>query len=444
MGDAAADAAPRLARGGGPRTAPRAAPEGALDVPLVDPSAFVALRHRNFRLLWLGQLVSMSGTSMQSAAILWHVSLLAPPGWKALALGMVGLARLGPILVFGLLSGVVADAVDRRRLMLGGQIVMMLAAATLALVTAGGLATILVILCVAGIGTAAAGATAPARQALIPNLVPREHWPNAIALSSIVAQTASVVGPALAGVTLAMAGPATVYALNAVSFLAVIGALLLMRGIPPIPPAERGAISFRALGEGARFVFGTPLLRSTLLLDGLATFFCSATALLPLFAQDLLQLGPREYGWLYAAPSVGAVLASLAMVRFADRITRRGVVLLWAVAIYGMATVVFGLSRAFWLTFLALAVTGAADTVSAVLRNIVRQLETPDRLRGRMVGISMLFFMGGPQLGEFESGVAAQWLGAGLAVTAGGVASVLTTAWIAWRTPALRAYRRGG
>jgi MFS family permease len=381
---------------------------------------------------------------MQTAALLWHVSLLAPPGWKALALGMVGLARLGPILVFGLLSGVMADAVDRRRLMLAGQIVMMLAAATLALVTAGGLATILVILCVAGMGTAAAGATAPARQALLPNLVPREHVPNAIALSSIVAQTASVVGPALAGLTLALAGPATVYALNAVSFVAVIGALLLMRGVPPIPPAERGAISFRALREGARFVFGAPLLRSTLLLDGLATFFCSATALLPLFAQDLLQLGPREYGWLYAAPSLGAVLSSLAMVRFADRIVRRGVVLLWTVAIYGAATVVFGLSRAFWLTFLALAVTGAADTVSAVLRNIVRQLETPDRLRGRMVGISMLFFMGGPQLGEFESGVAAQWLGARVAVAAGGVASVLTTAWIAWRTPALRAYRRGG
>jgi MFS family permease len=412
-------------------------------VPLVDPATFVALRHRNFRLLWLGQLVSMSGTSMQTAALLWHVSLLAPPGWKALALGMVGLARLAPILVFGLLSGLLADVVERRRLMLWGQIVMMLAAATLALVTAGGLASILVILCVAGVGTAASGATAPARQALIPNLVPREHWPNAIALSSIVSQTASVVGPALAGAALALAGPAAVYALNAVSFLAVIAALLLMRGIPPIPPAERGAVSLRALGEGARFVFGAPLLRSTLLLDGLATFFCSATALLPIFAQDLLQLGAREYGWLYAAPSVGAVVASLAMVRFADRIGRRGVVLLWAVAIYGMATVIFGLSRAFWLTFLALAVSGAADTVSAVLRNIVRQTETPDRLRGRMIGISMVFFMGGPQLGEFESGVAAQWLGAGIAVTAGGVASVLTTAWIAWRTPALRAYRRG-
>jgi MFS family permease len=235
-----------------------------------------------------------------------------------------------------------------------------------------------------------------------------------------------------------------VYALNAVSFLAVIGALLGMRGLPPTEPVKQGAISLRALGEGIRFVFGRPLIRSTLLLDGLATFFSSATALLPLFAQDLLQVGPRGYGWLYAAPSVGAVLASAAMVRLADGITRRGMVLVGAVAVYGAATVVFGLSRTFWLTFLALAVSGAADTVSAVLRNIVRQLETPDRLRGRMVGISMLFFMGGPQLGEFEAGVAAQWFGAGVAVVGGGVASILSTAWVAWRTPALRAYRRGG
>lgn len=408
-----------------------------------DPATVAALRHRNFRLLWLGQLVSMSGSMMQTAAILWHVSLLAPPQWKAMSLGLVGLARLAPILLFGLVSGVMADAVDRRRLMLTAQLVMMAAATGLALATAGGFASIVVVLLLAGIGAAAGAADGPARQALLPSLVPREHLPNAISLNSIVYQTASVLGPALAGIALAMTSVATVYALNAASFLAVIAALLLMRGLPPAPPVDRRAISVGALAEGLRFVFSRPVLRSTLLLDGLATFFCSATALLPLFAQDVLQVGPRGYGWLYAAPSVGAVLASLAMVRFADRITRRGVVLLWAVAVYGAATVVFGLSHAFWVTFLALAVTGAADTVSAVLRNIVRQLETPDRLRGRMVGISMLFFMGGPQLGEFEAGVAAQWLGAGLAVVVGGVASVFTTAWIAWRTPALRGYRRG-
>jgi MFS family permease len=156
----------------------------------------------------------------------------------------------------------------------------------------------------------------------------------------------------------------------------------------------------------------------------------------------VLEVGPRGYGWLFAAPSIGAVLASAVMVRLAGRIRRRGVVLLAAVAIYGLATVAFGLSRSFWLMFLALALTGSADTVSAVLRNIVRQLETPDHLRGRMVGISMLFFMGGPQLGEFEAGLAAQWLGAGLAVVLGGLASLVSTGWIAWRSPALRAYRR--
>jgi MFS family permease len=411
-------------------------------VPSAAASTFVALRHRNFRLLWLGQLVSMSGTMMQTAAILWHISLLAPPGWKALSLGLVGLARLGPILVFGLWSGVVADAVDRRKLMLVGQVVMMLAATTLALVTVAGLAKAWVILLVAGVGAAAGAADGPARQALLPSLVPREHLPNAISLNSIVFQTASVLGPAIAGVLLATTGVATVYALNALSFLATISALLLMRDLPPTHRAGRGAISLRSLGEGLRFVFGTPLLRATLLLDGIATFFCSATALLPLFAQDVIRVGAHGYGWLYAAPSIGAVIASALMIRLAGRIRRRGVVLVWAVAVYGLATVLFGMSRTFWPMFLALAISGSADTVSAVLRNIVRQFETPDHLRGRMVGISMLFFMGGPQLGEFESGVVAQWLGAGVAVVVGGIASLLTTGWIAWRSPALRAYRR--
>jgi MFS family permease len=405
-------------------------------------STFVALGHRNFRLLWLGQLISISGTMMQGAAILWHIALLAPPGWKALSLGLVGLARIGPILVFGLWSGVVADAVDRRRLMLAAQITMMLAATALALVTAAGVASPWNILLIAGFGAAAGAADGPARQSLLPSLVPREHLPNAISLNSIVYQTASVVGPALAGVALASVGVAAVYAINALSFVATISAILLMRGLPPTRPPERGAISVKSLGEGLRFVFGAPLLRATLLLDGIATFFCSATALLPLFAQDVLEVGPRGYGWLFAAPSIGAVLASAVMVRLAGRIRRRGVVLLAAVAIYGLATVAFGLSRSFWLMFLALALTGSADTVSAVLRNIVRQLETPDHLRGRMVGISMLFFMGGPQLGEFEAGLAAQWLGAGLAVVLGGLASLVSTGWIAWRSPALRAYRR--
>ncbi len=404
-------------------------------MPPADASTFVALRHRNFRLLWFGQLVSMSGTMMQAAAVLWHVSLLAPPGWKALALGMVGLARIGPILVFGLWSGVVADAVDRRRLMLAAQSVMMLTAAALALLTAGGLARVWLILLVAGGGAAAGAVDGPARQALLPSLVPREHLPNAIGLNSILFQTASVIGPALAGVALATTGVASVYALNALSFLATIGAVLLMRDIPAAKLAGPGAISLRALGEGIRFVFGSPLLRATLILDGLATFFCSATTLLPLFAQDVVPVGPRGYGWLYAAPSVGAVLASAVMVRLAGQIAHRGVVLLLAVAVYGLATIAFGLSRTFGLMFLALAISGAADTVSAVLRNIVRQLETPDRLRGRMIGISMLFFMGGP---SWESSRRESWpSGWGRAVRSS------SAGWqVSWRRPGSPGARR--
>jgi MFS family permease len=180
-----------------------------------------------------------------------------------------------------------------------------------------------------------------------------------------------------------------------------------------------------------------------MLLDFFATFFSSATALLPIFAQDILGVGARGYGWLYAAPAVGAVVTSVAMVRLVDRIERRGVVLLWAVAAYGLATVIFGLSRHFWLTFLCLAATGAADTVSMVLRNVIRHLATPDRLRGRMTGINMVFFMGGPQLGELEAGLVANWLGAAASVVAGGAGCLAATGWVWLRTPALRQYRRG-
>jgi MFS family permease len=190
-----------------------------------------------------------------------------------------------------------------------------------------------------------------------------------------------------------------------------------------------------------RFVFRSPLIRSTMLLDFFATFFSSATALLPIFAQDILRVGAKGYGWLYAAPAAGALITSAAMVPLADRIERRGPTLIWAVAGYGLATVVFGLSRSFWLTFFCLAMTGATDTVSMVIRNIVRQLETPDRLRGRMTGINMVFFMGGPQLGELEAGTVANWLGATFSVVSGGVGCLVATGWVALSTPALRHYR---
>jgi MFS family permease len=178
-----------------------------------------------------------------------------------------------------------------------------------------------------------------------------------------------------------------------------------------------------------------------MLLDFFATFFSSATALLPIFAQDVLQVGATGYGWLYAAPAIGATLMSIAMVFLTRRIERRGRVLLWAVAVYGAATIGFGFSRSFWITFACLAVTGMADTVSVVFRNIVRQLETPDRLRGRMMGVNMIFFVGGPQLGEVEAGVVASLWSAPISVITGGLGCLLAVAWVARVTPQLRHYR---
>jgi MFS family permease len=411
----------------------------------IPSTTFVALRHRNFRLLWLGQIVSMSGSTMQTAAILWHVSLLVSSENKGLALGLVGLARVVPIVGFSLLSGVVADVYDRRRVMLVTQSLMAALAASLAILTVRGLTAVWPIYLLAALSSAAGAFDGPARQALIPNLVPREHLPNALSLNSIMFQIASTAGPSVGGIVIATSGVAAVYWLNAASFLFVIGALLAMTGVPKReerqghPPAE---MSLRAAWDGLRFVFGAPLIRSTMLLDFFATFFSSATALLPIYAQDILDVGAHGYGWLYAAPSAGALIASAAMVRLVDRVERRGAVLLWAVASYGFATIAFGVSREFWLTFACLALTGATDAVSMVFRSVLRQMETPDHLRGRMVGVNMVFFMGGPQLGELEAGLVANWFGAPFSVVSGGVGCLAAVAWIAARTPPLRAYRR--
>jgi len=405
-------------------------------------SAAVALRHRNFRLLWWGQLVSFSGSMMQMAAVLWHVSLLAPPGRKGIALGLVGLVRVVPIVVFSLISGVVADALDRRKLMMVTQSAMAVIAAVLAVLTFRGSSALWPIYLLTALGSGAGAFDGPARQSLLPALVPREHLANAISLNTIMLQIASVTGPTLAGLVIARANVAWAYALNAVSFLFVLAALAALRDLPARSLADRGEISRKAAGEGLRFVFSSTMIRSTMLLDFFATFFSSATALLPIFAQDVLAVGAQGYGWLYAAPSVGAVLASAVMVPLIDRMDRRGAVLLWSVFGYGVATVVFGISRSFLLTFVCLALTGATDTVSMVLRNVIRQLETPDHLRGRMVGINMVFFMGGPQLGELEAGLVANWLGAAFSVVSGGLGCLAATAIVAATTPALRHYRR--
>ena len=410
---------------------------------MIGREVLVALQHRNFRLIWIGLMLSFTGSMMQNAALLWHVSLLVAPERKGLALGIVGLVKVVPIVVFSIVSGVAADALDRRKLMLLTQLASMGVSTALAALAFHGLREVWPIYALAAIGAAVGAFDMPARAALVPSLVPREHLPNAITLNTIMFQSAAVAGPSIGGILIAAGSVGWVYLANAASFAAVIVALLLMRDVPRKRPeaGSRDDLSPHAALEGLRFVFRSPLIRSTMLLDFLATFFSSATALLPIFAQDILQVGAKGYGWLYAAPAAGALVCSAAMVPLTARIERRGRVLLWAVGGYGLATVVFGLSRSFWLTFICLAATGAADTVSMIIRNIVRQLETPDRLRGRMTGVNMVFFMGGPQLGELEAGAVANWRGAPFSVVSGGVGCLISAAWIAIATPALRHYR---
>jgi len=385
-------------------------------------SSFPALRHRDFRLLWIGQLISVTGSQMQLVAINWHVYLLTK---SPLALGGVGLVRVLPIILCSLVGGVVADAVDRKRLMLISQSLMLISAALLAALTAAGLSSVWPIYLLTAVASAAIAFDNPARQAMLPTLVPREDFPNSVSLGIVVFNSAMIVGPALAGILLSFRGPALIYALNAASFVAVIVALLLMsaRGRAEAD-AQIAQINLGALREGWRFVWRTPIIVQTMTLDFVATFFASANQLLPIFAKDILRVGAQGYGFLAAAPAGGAVITGLLMARLGT-LKRQGLLVLVSVGVFGAATIAFGFSRVFWFSLLMLAIGGAADTVSTILRQTMRQLVTPNKLRGRMTSINMIFFMGGPQLGEVEAGTVAQLFGAPLSVVTGGAACLI-------------------
>jgi MFS family permease len=389
-------------------------------------SAFAALRHRDFRLLWLGQIVSVTGSQMQFVAINWHVYLLTK---SPFALGLVGLFRGVPIIICSLAGGVVADAIDRKRLMIVTQTIMLASAALLTAGTLSGFKSVWPIYVLSGIASAATAFDTPARQALMPTLVPIEDFPNAVSLAVIVFNVATIAGPAIAGFLLAESGPAIIYGINSLSFVAVIGALIAMRasGQPELQIERKDALSFAALKEGLSFVWHTPIIVQTMTLDFVATFFASATLLLPIFAQERLHVGARGYGFLAAAPAIGSVLTALVMARLGT-LHRQGRLVVASVAVFGVATAGFGVSTVYWVSLLMLAITGAADTVSTVLRQTIRQLVTPNHLRGRMTSINMMFFMGGPQLGELEAGVLAGFIGAPLSVVIGGLGSLIAAA----------------
>jgi len=397
-----------------------------------------ALKHRQFTLIWVGLIISMIGSQMQQWALFWHISQLSK---APIAVSIVGGVRFGAVLCFSLIGGLVADRANRRTVLFLTQSISLLVSFALGILTLIGVIQIWHIYVLSAIQASAQAFDLPARQSLVPNLVPREDLPNAFSLQSIAFSVGAIVGPALSGVVIGYLGQAYAYFINAFSFLAVIFALAAMGSVPQQRSiAEKG---FKAalidIRDGIRFIRSQPLILSSMILDFFATFFASANTLLPYFSQYILHIGEVAYGWLAAAPSVGAVLVGLIISQF-NNIRRQGQFLIFSVVVFGLATILFGISRLYAIIFLALVITGAADSVSTIIRNTIRNLNTPDSIRGRMTGVNQIFFMGGPQLGEIEAGAAAQGFGVPFAIISGGIGTILIVFLIAARWPILLRY----
>jgi MFS family permease len=396
-----------------------------------------ALRHKRFSYLWLGLMISIAGSQMQLWALFWHIRVLTN---QPIALGGIGLARILPVILFSLFGGAVADVASRRVVLFITQISMALVALALALLTFQGRIALWHIYALTAIQAVAISFDTPARQSLVPNLVPVNDLANAFSMNSIAQQAGAIVGPALTGFVIAYRGLGYTYLINAISFLAVLIALFLIGPVAQdVKRKTQAAISLSAISEGIEFIVNHPIIFSTMIMDFFATFFSSANTLMPIFARDVLHVGVVQYGWLSAAQSIGAVIAAL-IISQAHTIRRQGPVFLASVMVFGASTVFFGVSHLFMLAMSGLILMGAADTVSTIIRNTIRQLQTPDYIRGRMTSINQIFFMGGPQLGEVEAGVVAQFLGTPFAIISGGVGCILAAAWIMRRWPQLRTY----
>lgn len=382
-------------------------------------NAFSTLRHADFRKLWLADTLSVLGWQIQRMAITWHVYELTG---DALALGALGLARFAPVIVFGLLGGVIADQRDRRMILVYSHIALMFTSIALVLATLDNRDTLAVIYAVTFASSALNSLAGPARQALIPNLVPRNEIAGAATMANLAMQAAMVVGPAIGGVLIAQTSLALVYGLNAIGFIAVIAAALAITARPEIHvQSERG---LRAIKAGFMYLWQTPILLAVMGLDFIATFFGAFTNLLPIFAGEIFGGGANTLGILLSAPAAGAVVGSLVfgLMRMPSR---PGLGMVACVIAYGLCIVGFGMSPSLWIAMLFLAGTGAADSISMALRHTIRNLVTPDNYRGRIASAHSMFAMGGPQLGEFRAGTMASGMGAPAAVVIGGIGTVL-------------------
>jgi MFS family permease len=393
------------------------------------------LAHPGFVRFLFARLAVSVAVQMQTVAVGWQIYAITH---DPLDLGLIGLSQFLPFVLLVLPAGQVADRRNRARILTACYALEFFCALMLLAFTLAGLTVVWPVFAVMVLFGVARAFSMPTGQALLPNLVPVEHFSRAIAVNSSTWQLSTIVGPALGGL-IYLLGPDVVYGTVAV-LLAL--AVILMFGVRVAPPAAHSEPdSWHTLLEGLRFVWQRKIILGAVSLDLFAVLFGGATALLPAYASDVLKIGPDGLGWLRAAPGVGAALIAIA---FSWRpITRSvGKLMFAGVALFGVATIVFGVSESFVVTLLALTVLGGADMVSVYIRHMLVQLETPDAIRGRVSAVNAVFIGASNELGEFESGLTAAWWGLKPAVVIGGIASVFIAGlWMRW-FPGLRTMDR--
>jgi len=392
-------------------------------------------RDRDFRMLWLGQLVSGVGRQVTVVALpfeLWQLT------HSSLSIGLLALVQLVPILIFALGGGAVADAVDRRRLLLVTQLALAASSLCLALLALMPSPPIVALYVVAFFAAGIGAVDQPARSSAIPRLVPGERLPAAIAVNSLSYSAVSVVGPAFAGVLIETTGIASAFAFDVVTFIAAIAVLLVIAPIPPHAGAARP--SLRAVAEGLSFARARRIVFATFAIDLDAMVFGMPSSLFPQLALTVFNAGAAGYGLLTAAPALGALVGAT-LTGWIGRVRRPGRGVVVAVAAWGVAIAAFGLlAVSFPLALACLAIAGAADVISAVLRSSIVQLETPDPLRGRLMSIHTLVVTSGPRLGDAEAAGVAAVAGPQFSVVSGGVLCLLGLLAVLRRFPELLAY----
>ncbi|MEO7911010.1 MAG: MFS transporter [Roseiflexaceae bacterium] len=393
---------------------------------------YAALRFRDFRLLVSGTFLTVVAEQMLGVAVGWE---LYERTRSPLALGLIGLVQVVPVVLLALPAGHVADRFDRKRIVVVTTLLAALCALGLAALSATNGSLVLIYACLLGIGIARAFQS-PATASLMSQVIPQEHYTNAVTWESGVWQASGILGPALGGLVIAVQGHAALaYALVAGGLLLVVLLVALIRPRPVARSEEQLTLS--SLFAGARFIWNTKIILAAITLDMFAVLLGGATALLPIFAKDILLVGATGLGWLRAAPAAGAVLAALT-IAYLPPFKNAGRTLLLVVGGFGLATIVFGLSRSFALSLLMLAALGALDNISVVIRSTLLLTRTPDAMRGRVNAVHFVFIGISNELGAFESGIAAALLGTVGAVAAGGVGTVLVVALVALIWPEVR------